>query len=218
MKLSTLRIALIKQTIVVVIIIALVSAPVFYADYKNEDYNKQNQELQAQTDLIVKDAAELLSQYSNATSNLDFYNEIEKKKKENILSVNKIILRDAVFNIRKKYNFGVFDVVMSDIKPSENATYKLSNVFVEYSTVNIKFSATTDIDVFSMMQELQKSFSSIKFNSMKMNISKDFSDAALFDIKNSCFSPLVNGELSFIWSGLQNVKTDGVNSLIGKPK
>jgi hypothetical protein len=218
MKLATIKKALIKQTIVVVFSIALVSAPAFYANYLYEDYATQSKNVESQGNIVAAEVATLLAQFESANSDLNAYNEIEQKKTNNMLNISKALLRDTIAEVRKTYNFADFDVNMSDVKAKVGDKYKLETVFAEDSNVTIKFSAMSDADAFFLMQSIQNSFSAVKLTSIKLSIDKSLDASALLEIKNACFSSLVKGEIAFTWSDLQNVKKDDTEALTRKAK
>jgi len=208
MKLATVRNALIKQTIIVGAVIAVVVAPVLYLDSMSTNYDAEIQKNQAQSDAISKELITLLSQSDNANGQILAYNEIKQKQDKKLLTISKTTLRDAILLARKKYKFENFDVDMGAIKTREGEKYKLATVFTETSDINIKLSASSDLDVFALMRSLQESFSTIRFTKLKLTLAKDLDNTALLAIRNTGFAPLVNGEIVFTWSGIKNVKND----------
>lgn len=212
MKLSTIRNALIKQTLIVVVILAIVAAPVLYIDSLYEEYQRKTNDIKAQGDKIASDVTTLRTQYENANKSLSSYEGIKEKQETKMLTVSKVYLRDVITNSRKKYYFGndSFDISMTDVKPREGEKYKLSKVFAESSDVTIKLSATSDGDIFSLVKDLQDSFSAIKFSSLHLSMDKELDNNALVAIKDSGFSALINADISFTWSGLQYIKAEDI--------
>jgi hypothetical protein len=210
MKISTIRNALIKQTLVVIVILAVIFAPVFYVDSLHDEYEKGIVDIKAKVDSVAAEANSLLAQYEAAHKGITAYNEIKQKQDQKLLTVSKVSLRDIIVGIRKKYNFDNFEADMSDVR-SRGAQYKLSSLFAESSDVTLKFNASSDIDVFLLIQSLQNSFPLVKISSISLSLVKGLDSQALLQIKNAGLAPLVNAEIKFIWSGLRNVKTDDAN-------
>jgi len=208
MKIGTIRKALLKQTVVVIVVLAIVSAPVFYVDYMYDDYLAKGKNIETEGNAIASKVSILLSEYENANSKLSDYNLVKEKQEQKMLTVSKSILRDVVAAIRKKYSFDKFDVEMSDVKPKVGGQYNKPQFFAEESNVTVKLNSMSDEDVFFLIQSFQNAFSSIKFTSVKISRDHDLDKNSLLAIRNSCFSPLVSADIAFTWSGLQSVKKD----------
>lgn len=205
MKISTIRNAFIKQTMIVVGIIGVFVAIVWYVDSMNEESDAEINKLKMETDGIVKQVADLTLEYNKVTADMDTYNEIKKKQEDRMLMVNKRELRDVISGSRTKYFTDDLDVKMGEIKPLTGDKYKTPTVFIESSNTTISLNALSDLDILGLVKVLSESFSGIKFTSLKISMAKPVDNASLISIKDTGFTPMVNGKMDFILFGLRNV-------------
>lgn len=207
MKISTIRNALIKQTIIVVVILGVFSGIVLYVDSFDEECDQNIKKLESQTDGIVKQVADLSLEYNKVMGYIATYNEIKQKQDNKMLTVNKFALRDSIIRARSKYYVDNLDVKMDEIKPIVGDKYKRTTAFIESSNITINLSGLSDLDILGIVKVLQKSFSGIKFTSLKFSLAKDLDNTALIAVKDTGFSPIVNGKLTFTLFGLRNVNS-----------
>ncbi len=207
MKISTIRNALIKQTIVVVVILGVFSGIVLYVDSFNEECDRNINQLVSQTDGIVRQVADLSLEYNKVMGYTATYNEIKQKQDNKMLTVNKLALRDAIVKARSQYHVDNLDVKMEEIKPLVADKYKRTTAFIESSNTTINLSGLSDLDILGIVKVLQKSFLGIRFTSLKFSLAKDLDNTALIAVKDTGFSPIVNSKLTFTLFGLRNVNS-----------
>ncbi len=204
MKINVMMREFTKQTAIVIAVLSVVGGLVYYILSLDEEYNGKIQNIKAQSSKISSDANALIKQYSEVTNGMSLYNEIKQKRENNMLTVSKLSLRDAVAAARNKLAISNIDVEMGEIKAIAEPNYKLTTVFAESSVVTIKLSAVTDLDIMSFVSHLQDSFSALKFNDIKINKVKDLDGSSLTEIKKTGFSPLVGATINFTWYGMQD--------------
>jgi len=205
MKVPAIKKAFIKQTAIVIGVLAVFASLVWYVDSFNEEFDKDISRLNTETNTLAKNVADLTIQYSKVTSNMALYNDIRSKQENKMLMINKIALRDAIAGSRSKYFFDDIDVKMGEIKPLAGDKYKTNTTFIEASNTSISINALTDIDVLGLVEVLQNSFSGIKFTSLKLAAAKPIDNASLIAIKDTGFTPIVNAKIAFTLFGLRNV-------------
>ena len=206
MKFSTIRNALIKQTIVVIIVLGAVIAPVIYANSLNEEYDQKIISLKSEADTIAKNVSDLFREYNDATNMMMTYSDIQQKRENKMLTVNKLALRDVIVGTRSKYAFANLDVNMGEVKPREGGQSKLTTVMIEESPITINFNAMSDVDIFGLVEALQTAFVGFNFTHMKLTLLKEVDNTVLLSIQQSGFEPLVNAKIDLVWAGLQAVK------------
>jgi len=205
MKIPAIRKAFIKQTVIVIGVLAVFAGLVWYIDSFNDEFDKDISQLNNETSTLARKVVDLNLQYSKVTSNMILYNDIRRKQENKMLMINKPALRDAIANSRNKYYFDGIDVKMGEIKPLAGDKYKTNTTFIEASNTSITIHALTDLDVLGLIEVLQNSFSGIKFTSLKITAEKSIDNAALIAVKDTGFSPIVNARMNFTLFGLRNV-------------
>lgn len=220
MKVSTIRNALIRQTIIVSVIVGVIGGGLWYVSSLDTECDANIGKLKQEADDITKQADSLAAEYSKVTSTMKVYKEIKQKQDNKMLSVNKLVLRDVIAGYRNKTYFDSPDVKMDEIKSLEGEKYKRSTAFIESSVVTINMKAISDVDVLGLIRTLEKSFSSIKFTSLHFLSEKHVDNAALIAIKDTGFVPMVSAKITFTLFGLRNINsadgdllTDSANSL-----
>lgn len=218
MKISTVKSSLIKQSIILLVALSVVAAPVFYIDYLCDVYAEKIKRTNAENNGLANELTQLTTQANNANSWLVSYSDIIKKYSDKKLSVNKNVLRDNIVELRKKYKFGSFDANISSIKQKEGDKYKTkSKIFAEDGDVSIKLAALSDVDVFLLIQSLKANFTAIRFTKFNLSLAaKELDSSVLLSIRNSGFTPIVNADITFTWSGLQNLDVDKENNASSK--
>ncbi len=97
---------------------------------------------------------------------------------------------------------------MGEIKPLDAPQYKKETSFIESSTVTVGLNALSDLDIFGLVKVLSESFSGIKFTSLKITLAKNLDNTALIAVKDTGFSPIVNGKITFTMFGLRSANAD----------
>ncbi len=205
MKINTIRKSFIKQTVIVVGVLAVFASLVWYVDSFNEEFDKDINQLNTETNTLAKNVADLTVQYSKVTSNMALYNDIRRKQENKMLMINKLALRDAITSSRSRYFFDDIDVKMGEIKPLAGDKYKTSTTFIEASNTSISINALSDLGALGLVEVLQNSFSGIKFTSLKLTQSKPIDSASLIAVKDTGFAPIVSVKMNFTLFGLRNV-------------
>lgn len=208
MKISTIKKAFIKQSIVVSVIVGVIGGILWYVDSLDGECDQDISNLNRQTNNIRMQVVNLSTEYNKATGYLDLYEEIKKNQDNKMLTVNKMTLRDVIAGVRSKYYLDSLDVKMGEIKPYAGDKYKRETGFIESSDITVNLNALSDLDVFGLMQTLQTSFSGVKFTSLKISSVKDLDNTALVTIKDTGFTPIISGKIVFRLFGLHNIKED----------
>lgn len=224
MKISTIRNILVKQTAVVLAILTFTSGILWYVDYLNSEADDNINRLRSQADSISRQVIDKGAEFTKVVGNLELYDEIKQKKEEEMLTVNKAVLRDVIAGTRSKYYSDDLEVKMEEVKPQIGDKYKRETVFVEASDVMVKLNSLSDLDIFGLMQELHNSFSGVRFNSLKISSLQRLDSAALVAIKDGGFFPVVKGEIGFKLFGLHDISEtdkelltdDGASSQSGR--
>jgi hypothetical protein len=210
MKISTIKKALIKQTLVISVIIAAAFGGLWYLSSMDEEYDGKINQLRTQAGNVTRQVMDLSSEYTKVTSVMDVYSEIKKKEENKMLVVNKETLRDAILAPKSKYPFDDLEVKMDAVKALEGEKYKKDTGFIESSNATVSLKALSDLDIFDLIQSLQSSFSGIKFTSLKISLAKELDSGSLIAIKDTGFAPIVNGKINFTLFGMREVNaTEG---------
>lgn len=205
MRISTIRNVLIKQTAIALALVGVFIGIVLYVDSFNEECDRKINQLKAESDGIIRQVAELSSNYNKVISDMSIYNDIKKKEDNKMLMVSKVALRDAIAGARNKYYLDGLDVKMEAIKQPIGDKYKKNTSFIESSDTTINLNALSDLDILGLVKTLDTSFLGIKYTSLKLSLPKDLDNAALISIKDTGFAPIVTGKLTFTLLGLRNV-------------
>ncbi len=208
MQVSTIRNSFIKQTIIVTVILAAFGGIVWYVSSFDEECDRSINQLKAQSDGIVRQVADLTSEYDKVTGYMAIYAEIKQKQDNKMLLVHKIALRDAIAGARSKYYIDDLDVKMGEIKALDAPQYKKETASIESSTVTVGLNALSDLDILGLIRVLSESFSGIKFTSLKITLAKNLDNTALITVKDTGFSPIVNGKITFTLFGLHSANSD----------
>lgn len=205
MRISTVRKALVKQSIVVVVLLCLVGGGLWYVDSLDSECDENISKLKSQADAIAKQVVDLTAELDKAIGYTAVYDEIKLKRESNMLTISKAVLRDVIAGTRSKYYSDDLDVKMDEVKPHVGDKYKRDAVFIESSGVNISLNSLSDLDVLWLVQTLQESFLGMKMTSLKLSTVRRLDSAALIAIKDNGFLPIVKGEISFRLFGLHDV-------------
>jgi len=215
MKISTVRSILIRQSVIVTVVLSFFGGIMWYIESLSDEFNEKINYLQSQVNNVTRQAMDLSSEYGKVTDIMDEYHIVRQKQDNKMLDVDKIILRDVLADFRRKYSIDISEVKMSEIKALSGEKYKRDAVFIESGDVEMNFSAISDLDIFTLIQGLEKSFSSIKFTSVEISALKELNSASLSEIKNTGFASMVGGKISFTLFGLRNISS-GDNELLIK--
>lgn len=213
MKISTIRKAFIKQSLIILGIITVVSSVVFYVDMIDGEYIQNSVNQKAQADLIAKQVADLSTEYAGVNSSTDIYNEINLKKEKKMLTVSKQLLKDTITSVKDKYYFDNVKVKMDELKTRSEDKFKKEKIVVESSNVNIELDSLSDIDVFGLIDSIQSSFSSARLLNLKLT-AKDINSVNLLAIKEKGFLPLVSAKITLSLSGFREINDKSIEPLL----
>ncbi len=205
MKIAVVRNRLIKQSSIVGVVIILFGGIMFYLDSLVEESDNNINSLRGQVDSVTRQVMDLSNEYGKVTNIMDEYRLIKQKQSEKMLDIDKKALRDAIAEIRNKNHLDVSEVKVSEIKTLSDPKYKRDAVFVESSDISITANAVSDLDILALIKKLEQGFSGVKFTSFSMKLAKDLDNSVLLAVKETGFTPMINGKINLTLFGLHDV-------------
>jgi hypothetical protein len=220
MKMSIVRNTLIKQSIIVTVALVVVIGVAVFVDSLNEQYAQEASTLKSETDAIVREVSALNAEYSEFNGNLELHRSIQQEIKDGRVALQQEALRRVFTKARERFVFDNFKANVGASSLREGEKYKRTTMQVNALEVSITTDALSDEEMYGLMQEIHKGFSSIRFTQLKMDVNTPVDNTVLQRINESGFAPLVKAEMKFVWAGMMDVaddKTKELESLLGAP-
>lgn len=201
---AQLKKLLIRNGVITAVILgALCTAGMLLSNYSDDTLADQSTRT-SQNNMIAAQAREIETTLGRQNEVASYYDTFTKKHNSNF-TINRETMTGMLANLRKAHHLTSLDVTISSVADIPESTVALKSGKAEKSTVHIVMGALTDNAVYNFIYDLEHTLPGIvQITELKLTRSGTLSrETAKAAISQHSIIPLVSGDLTFTWIGIQ---------------
>jgi hypothetical protein len=170
-----------------------------YAENKQEQ--KQGLQTTLQTMHAEYDAIKI--QLGSGYEVQSFY-DVYIQNHNGTFALNRELVSAWLAGMKEKHHMANLEVTLTPLSEVAEDVFKPQTGTLVKSEVRLKFGVVTDADVYALIEDLQRSFPGIVLMSeIKISRAAELSKNILVDLSQHRITPLVKGEVAFVWIGIR---------------
>ena len=202
---------MLAETTIVAVAIFAVGALAYLVNIVRDDYEASNSALQKQVDAIDLETKTLKARVANIQNNLDLYKEVQKRRADGRLAINRQMVLEKFNQYKTRYLLDGMHMTVSPAQDVKDAALKRKNSSVNFSDVLVDFDVTSDESVYTLINALQYDLPGFcKVIKLDMALQKSLNQEVIDVVSRKGSYPLIKTQIRFIWFGINPIaKSDG---------
>lgn len=199
-----------KESLIVAAVFSVIGGSTYYLVTVLDDYEEEVRVLVSQVNAVQQAQNVLREKYAKVQKNIDIYQEALQKRDSNRLALTREGIRHQFDRFKTLYHLNNLRLTMQPPQALTDAKYKKKSGGVEASVVDVAFSAVTDEDVYDLLRGAQRSLpGAVRFTGVKLTRQGEATNEVLTIVGQTGQSPLVGGEIQFMWLGFKAAEPEG---------
>lgn len=196
---------LVKYSIFVLVITAVLSAVLFFLIDFIDEQEKEFKNLERQTVTNNSEYKRLDERFKSSEESFQFYKQYVEKKVSG-RDFNRETLRDVLVELKQKHKLTDLRYSMDPFS-EEGGQLRKENAVAISSQVKIQFAALSDLSAYRMLEDIMVEFPG-KIIVEKLMIQKegDIDDDMFLRVSRREVPRVVSGELDFRWYGMKQLE------------
>lgn len=210
MKYQQLKLQLIKESGILLGILAVIGGVTYYLGSVSDDFTSKNQALEGSVSAITGETNTLRDKYSKVQQNTSLYQEVMQKNAKEGLYINRQHIREKFNQFKNRYTLNNLRLSMAPVEQMADLKYKRKTSEIVSSNVTVSFDTLSDEEVYSLLDAMGREMTGAP-KITKMIIARPaggLTEEMLKIIGLRGSYPLVKGELGFTWLGIRPIEDD----------
>jgi hypothetical protein len=195
---------LIKEGIIAGVILCALGGAAFLASNFDGDAQAAKNAKQAENNSISSDYSSI-KQLIGTQFELSEAYETYIKNHNNDFLLNREAVTNMLSNLREKNHLINLEVSIAPVSDMSGETFALKTGIMTKSDISLSFSAMSDNSAYNFIEELERELPGIVFvRDLKITRVAELSRNILLDLSQQHkITPMVTGEVSFLWLGIR---------------
>lgn len=207
MKNQIVKRKLLIECLAIVIGLLVLSAALYFLSIWYDDKEQENRMLKTQEVSLQNEMQSLNNKYTSWRENNGVYQEAVNRSNKGDLTPNRNTIRSLFARYNDEFRLKNVSLQMAPIIDVPDPSYKRNTANMLYSEVAVDLEALTDLDVFRLIEAIEKDFAGkVKMLSVKITRSQPVSPDVLKQISMEGSAKMVTANLRFLWIGISQVE------------
>lgn len=205
-KQASLTKKLIKEVIIFVLIVVFLGGSALYVFNYVQGQEKRENDAQNSIRQIESQINSIKANYDKANVSIDLYREVSERFVNKTLETDDEALRTILLRLRDKYRLSQLNLKLDPKKPFQIDSVITNNSVVDlnYSRVELKLGAMSDVHLYSFVASLNQELPGIvRITELSVQREKALTNDALFRISKGAVPQIVAANLVFYWLDLR---------------
>ncbi|MGE0754440.1 MAG: hypothetical protein AB7L92_04700 [Alphaproteobacteria bacterium] len=203
MKNNSVQKKLLFETMAIVIALMVLGGLLYFLSTWHEEKESANRGLQTQLTSLQNEMQSLSNKYTSWRQNNALYEEALQKSKNNQLSLNPNAIRAFFKRYKDEFMLSEVNLRMAPMVELEGPEFKKNTASMVYSEVNVEFEALTDLDVFRVLDSIEREFGGkVKMLSVAVTRHEAVAQKVLRQIAVDGSAKMVSAKVRFLWMGI----------------
>lgn len=194
-----------------VILVALGAGGFVLMDY-DDNAESQKDNVQGNLDSMHNEFESVRNQLGSSYEVQNYYG-VYVQNHNSDFSLNREMVAPLLAAMKEKYHLATLEDTIAPVTEVIPDTSQIKIGTLVKSEIKLTFTALTDSDVYGLIGSLQRDFPGIALmHSLSITRTGELTKNVLVDLNQHKISPLVKGELSFVWLGIRPKMEDNTSA------
>lgn len=209
MKNKHLKKRLLLESLAFIAVLGVLGGALNYLIGMHEEQERDNNTVNTQLTALRNELQALDGKYNGWRQNNALYETAIKKKKQGRLMPDRAQIRSLFTRYNEQFMLSETSLQMQPLQELEGAEYKRPTANMVYSVVTVSFNALNDLDVYRLIQAIEKDFSgAVKMRSVSITKRNKASKEILASISQTGPLDMVAATITFFWVGIRQPEPD----------
>jgi hypothetical protein len=198
-----LRRRLIKEGIILAVLLAALSVGGYMLSDYDDDTQSEKQARESENSALRAEHSSILQELGTGFEVSAFY-ETYIRNHSSTLLLDRGAASQWLGVLREKNHLANLSVTISPITDASMESIRLKSGVLTKSDIHLTFGAISDNSIYSFIEALQRTLPGIvAIRELKFIRNADLSKSTVLELSQHRITPLVSGELSFVWLGIR---------------